>query len=109
MNQHDEFTRHIVKTLNQIAQHHPHQLDVLAHVEQALQPKHKHKNRTRTWAIGGFALAAALTGVTVVPNIIQNWQQNQVNQATAPKLTPQMMEDLEMLSLLGTENHNYGS
>lgn len=107
MNQHDEFTRDIVKALNQIAQQHPHQADVERFVEQAIQPARK--QHTRKWAFGGLALAAALTGITVAPHMIQAWHQEQVNQAAAPKLSPQMMEDMEMLSLLGTENHNYGS
>jgi hypothetical protein len=109
MNPHDEFTRDIVKALNQIAQQHPHQVDIARQVELAmLQPQRKF--HSRKWAFGGLALAAALTGFTVAPHLIQIWHQDQVNQATAPKLSPQMMDDMEMLSLLGTtENRNYGS
>ena len=101
MNQHDEFTRQIVQALNQLSQQHPNQADVARQVEQAIRPQRK--QQTRKWAFGSLALAAALTGVTVAPHLIQVWHQDQVNQAVAPKLSPQMMEDMEMLSLLGTE------
>lgn len=108
MNTHDEFTKQIISRLNQAAYQHPDQNDVAKYVLAEITPRKAHK--VRVWAVGGLALAAALTGITVIPNFVPNPHSDQMNQAiVSPKLSPQMIEDLEMLSLLGAESSNYGS
>ena len=108
MTPHDEFTRNIVRTLEQGAEQHPDKGIVLTHVMQAIKPRQS-ANR-RTWAIGGFALAAAITGIGLAPNLLLQQPHIPSNQiAESAKMSPQMIEDLEMLSLLGMENDKYGS
>ena len=105
---HDEFTQKIVHTLEQGAKQHPDQGLVLTHVMQAIRPRHA-VNR-RTWAISGFALAAAITGIGLAPSLLSQQPNIQPNQiAESAKMSPQMIEDLEMLSLLGMESNKYGS
>lgn len=105
MNSHDEFTQQMIAKLNQAARQHPDQQDVERYVLAEIAPRKAH--RTRTWAMGGMALAAAITGITIIPSLVPNPHAEQMKQATiSPKLSPQMIEDLEMLSLLGA---NYGS
>lgn len=108
MDRHDEFTRQIVHALNQQAKQHPSRQLVIDHVMVAVQPVKKH--RLRTWSMTGLALAAAISGISIVPNFFANTHQEKLNEVVAaPKLSPQMIEDLEMLSLLGSENQKYGS
>lgn len=108
MTPHDEFTRNIVRTLEQGAEQHPDKEIVLTHVMQAIKPRQS-ANR-RTWAIGGFALAAAISGISLAPNLLSQQPNIQPNQiAESAKMSPQMIEDLEMLSLLGMESDKYGS
>ncbi len=108
MNKQDEFTQQIIQTLNQHAKQHPAQQQVLEHVMYAIKPVKKHP--VRTWTMGGLAMAAAISGLSIVPSFLPNPHQEKLNQVVAaPKLSPQMIEDLEMLSLLGSESKNYGS
>lgn len=108
MDRHDEFTQHIVHVLNQQAKQHPARPLIVDHVMAAVKPAKKH--RIRTWTMGGMALAAAISGVSIVPSFFPNAHQEKLNEVVAaPKLSPQMIEDLEMLSLLGAGNQNYGS
>ena len=108
MERHDEFTRHIVQALNQQAKQHPARMLVVDHVMVAVKPVKRH--RIRTWTMSGMALAAAISGISIVPNFFPNTHQEKLNEVVAaPKLSPQMIEDLEMLSLLGSENQKYGS
>lgn len=108
MERHDEFTQQIVHILNQHAKHHPARPMVIEHVMAAVKPVKKH--RLRTWTMSGMALAAAISGISIVPNFFENAHQEKLNQVVAaPKLSPQMIEDLEMLSLLGSESQQYGS
>ena len=57
----------------------------------------------------GFALAAAITGFVILPNSVEivGKPQNQV--IVNPKLSPQMVEDLEMLMVLGEDKVQHGS
>ena len=108
MSRHDEFTRKIVHKLELGAQQHPDQDLVLTHVMQAIKPRPAVKQRT--WAMGGFALAAAITGIGLMPSLLSFQPSIQPNQlADSAKMSPQMIEDLEMLSLLGMESDKYGS
>lgn len=108
MERHDEFTRRIVQALNQQAKQHPARALVVDHVMAAVKPVKRH--RIRTWTMSGMALAAAISGISIVPSFFPNAHQEKLNEVVAaPKLSPQMIEDLEMLSLLGSENQKYGS
>lgn len=108
MTPHDEFTQKIVRSLEQGAKQHPDQEVVLKHVMQAIRPVQT-ANR-RNWVMGGFALAAAITGIGLLPTLVSQQPDLQPNQiAESAKMSPQMIEDLEMLSLLGMENSKYGS
>ncbi len=108
MTPHEEFTQKIVRKLEQGAKQHLDTELVLNHVMQAIKPRQA-ANR-RTWVMGGFALAAAITGIGLLPNLLSQQPSIQPNQvAESAKMSPQMIEDLEMLSLLGMENSKYGS
>ncbi|XID75529.1 hypothetical protein ACF3NA_03040 [Alkanindiges sp. WGS2144] len=108
MNPHDEFTRKIIQTLDEEARQHPDQDMVLDHVMQAIRPRAAAKRHI--WAFSGFALAAAITGISLAPNLLSQQPGTPSNQTVSnAKLSPQMIEDLEMLSLLGMENKKYGS
>lgn len=109
MSQHEEFTRNIVQKLEQAAQQHPEQELVLSYVMQAIKPR-RVVIKQRTWAMSGFALAAAISGIALLPNLISQQPNAQPNQiAESAKMSPQMIEDLEMLSLFGVESDKYGS
>lgn len=98
----DDLQHKIIATLDQKARHHHnrHQVmeNVFVHIE---QKRHERFNR---WGITGFALAAAITGIVVVPNgLIEESQQQQQISVSTPKLTPQLVDDLEMLLVLGED------
>jgi hypothetical protein len=59
----------------------------------------------------GFALAAAITGFVVVPNAfdVSNEAHTPQQVVISPKLSPQMMEDLDMLSVFGEDKNSHGS
>jgi len=58
----------------------------------------------------GFAVAAAVMGIFVLPNSLDLNQQNYEHQTIAsPKLSPQMVEDLEMLSVFAEDKASHGS
>ena len=100
MNSHDKLVKLVTKSLDQTAKAHPQQQAIIDAVQLKLkQPK----STIRPWAMGGFALAAALSGILIVPDFIAHSSHrldaDAVNQV---RLSPQMVEDMEMLSLLGT-------
>jgi hypothetical protein len=61
------------------------------------------------WKMTGFALAAALTGIIIVPNSLQMMDKPQNQAVTSPKLSPQMVEDMEMLMAFGEGKAPHGS
>ncbi|RYZ98868.1 MAG: hypothetical protein EOO68_13240 [Moraxellaceae bacterium] len=104
----DPFIKNLIDPLEQEARQHPAQSDVMAHVMQAVQPRAPAKRHV--WAMGGFALAAAITGLTLAPSLLSHQPVVEPAQTmNTAKLSPQMIEDLEMLSLLGTDTQKYGS
>ena len=104
----DEFTKSVTSKLDQLAkeQHHNKML-VTNHVLDTVQ--NKQTSYYSLWKMGGFALAAALMGIVVLPSSLQlaDKQQNQV--IVNPKLSPQMVEDMEMLMVLGEDKVQHGS
>lgn len=107
MTPHDPFIQKIVQTLEQQARQHPEKDLVLRHVMEAVTQRPAAKRHI--WAMSGFALAAAITGISLAPNLLSHQANTQPQAVSSAKLSPQMIEDLEMLSLLGTETKKYGS
>ncbi len=105
--QNDDLQHKIIAALNQKAKGHYRQHQVINGVfTRIAQKEHERFNR---WGIAGFALAAAITGIVVVPNGFFNDAQNPSQiVVNTPKLTPQLADDLEMLLVLG-EDITHGS
>ena len=76
---------------------------VLDHVQQ------RQNARYGIWRMSGFALAAAITAFIVLPNASVLERQPDTQAVVSPKLSPQMMEDLEMLMVLGEDKVPHGS
>ncbi len=106
MNQHD-FQQQLRAKLDQLAQHHPQKPAVIEHVMQRVQSRKI--AYFGLWKMTGFALAAAITGFVVLPSAIDLSDQNQNKVMVNPKLSPQMLEDLDMLSVMGEDHVVHGS
>jgi hypothetical protein len=61
------------------------------------------------WKMSGFALAAAIAGFVVLPNSVTLDEKPHNQVVSTPKLSPQMVEDLEMLLVLGEDTVPHGS
>lgn len=66
-------------------------------------------SRYSMWRMSGFALAAAITGFIILPNSAVFDAQPETQVVVTPKLSPQMIEDLEMLLVLGEDKVPHGS
>jgi hypothetical protein len=105
----DEFAKRVTSKLDQLAQNHRNKAVVMDNVLEKIQEK-SWTTRLSSWKVTGFALAAAITGFVVLPNAIDfNDQPANQQVISSPKLSPQMMEDLEMLSVFGEEKIAHGS
>ncbi|ENX43039.1 MULTISPECIES: hypothetical protein [unclassified Acinetobacter] len=104
----DEFTKHVTSKLDQLAreQHHNKML-VMNHVLDTVQKKPT--SYYSVWKMSGFALAAAIMGIVVLPSSLQLADQPQNQVVVNPKLSPQMVEDMEMLLVLGEDKVPHGS
>lgn len=104
----DEFTKHVTSKLDQLAreQHHNKML-VMNHVLNTVQKKPT--SYYSVWKMSGFALAAAIMGIVVLPSSLQMADQPQNQVVVNPKLSPQMVEDMEMLLVLGEDKVPHGS
>ena len=104
----DEFTKQVTSKLDQLAkeQHHNKML-VMNHVLDTVQKKPT--SYYSIWKMTGFALAAAITGIVVLPNSIDLADKPQNQVIVNPKLSPQMVEDMEMLMAFGEERVPHGS
>lgn len=103
----DDFLKQVTSKLDGLAQHHKDKATVMNNV---LEDIHQHEtSRYGFWKMSGFALAAAIAGFIVLPNatVLDEKPQNQV--ISTPKLSPQMVEDLEMLMVLGEDKVPHGS
>ena len=103
----DDFTKQVTSKLDGLAQHHKHKTIVISHVLD--QIKREPRSFYSIWRMSGFALAAAITGFVVLPNSFDSADQPQNQVIVTPKLSPQMVEDLEMLSVLGEDRASHGS
>lgn len=104
----DDFTKKVTSKLDQLASHHRNKAVVMQNVLDHIHDKPS--SFFSAWKMTGFALAAALTGFVVLPNVFDTSEQPQNQHVIVnPKLSPQMMEDLEMLSVFGEEKTTHGS
>ena len=104
----DEFTKQVTSKLDQLAreQHHNKML-VMNHVLDSVQKKPS--SFYNIWKMTGFAFAAAIMGVVVLPSSLQLTDKPQNPVIVNPKLSPQMVEDMEMLMVLGEGKVPHGS
>lgn len=105
----DDFTKQVTSKLDGLARNHRNKAVVMNNVLEHIHDKPT--SRYGNWKMTGFALAAALTGIVILPNVFDAEPANPTTQhvAVSPKLSPQMMEDLEMLSVFGEDSHSHGS
>lgn len=103
---HDDFLKHVTQKLDGMAQQHKGKPIVMNHVLEEIHAQ-KH-SRFAFLKMSGFALAAAIAGVVVLPNIGTH-DEPQTQVVSTPKLSPQMVEDLEMLMVLGEDKVPHGS
>ena len=104
----DEFTKRVTSRLDQLAkeQHHNKML-VMNHVLDSVQKKHT--SFYSIWKMTDFAFAAAIMGIVVLPSSLQLTDKPQNQVIVNPKLSPQMVEDMEMLMVLGEGKVPHGS
>lgn len=103
----DDFTKQVTSKLDRLAQQHQDKAEVINHVLDHIQTKPA--SSYGVWKMTGFALAAALTGFVVLPNVLELTDKPQNQVVVTPKLSPQMVEDLEMLMVLGEDKVPHGS
>lgn len=66
----DEFTKQVTSKLDQLAKEQQHnKLMVMNHVLDSVQKKPT--SYYSIWKMSGFALAAAITGIVILPNSLQ--------------------------------------
>ncbi|WP_445115424.1 hypothetical protein [Acinetobacter sp. WZC-1] len=105
---HDDFTKQVISRLDGLAKHHRNKVMVMNNVLEQIQDKSV--SRYRSWKMTGFALAAAITGFAILPNALELSEKSPTQQViVSPKLSPQMVEDLEMLSVFGEDKTAHGS
>ena len=104
----DEFTKQVTSKLDQLAreQHH-NKMFVMNHVLDSVQKRPT--SFYSIWKMTGFAFAAAIMGVVVLPSSLQLTDKPQNQVIVNPKLSPQMVEDMEMLMVLGEGKVPHGS
>jgi hypothetical protein len=96
----------IVKALDQQAQTHRLRQAVMQGVSIRLE-ENRHRKLSR-WSIAGLAIAAAITGIAIIPNDMLHSNPEPQHVLNSQKLTPQLADDLEMLLVLG-EDAKHGS
>ncbi|AOA57656.1 hypothetical protein [Acinetobacter larvae] len=104
----DDFNKQITSKLDELANNHQHK-NLL--IQQVMHRVHgENKASYSSWKLTGFAVAAAIMGIAILPSAIDMNSTGYDQQvAVAPKLSPQMVEDLEMLAVFGEEKPNHGS
>ncbi|MGS0705944.1 hypothetical protein ACVBEE_05205 [Acinetobacter sp. ANC 3781] len=103
----DDYLKKVTSKLDGLAQHHKDKAVVMNHVIEEIQDRDT--SRYGLWKMSGFALAAAIAGFVVFPNSIEIAEKPQNQVVVTPKLSPQMVEDLEMLMVLGEDKVPHGS
>lgn len=103
----DDFLKQVSSKLDGLAQHHQNKPAVMNHVLEKIQDKKQ--SRYGFFKMSGYALAAAITGFVVLPNALDITTQPENQAVVTPKLSPQMVEDLEMLMVMGEDQVQHGS
>jgi hypothetical protein len=104
----DDDLKNVRHQLNKLAdQQQNKKAMVMNHVLDHIQTRKN--SRYGLWRMSGFALAAAITGFVILPNSDVFEPKQETQAVISPKLSPQMMEDLEMLMVLGEEKVPHGS
>lgn len=103
----DDFLKQVTSKLDGLAQQHKAKPVVMNHVLDHIQ--HQKSSRFAYFKMTGFALAAAIAGIVVLPNSVDLSEKPQNQVVVTPKLSPQMVEDLEMLMVLGEDKVPHGS
>ncbi|MFW2066007.1 hypothetical protein ACG9ZB_05360 [Acinetobacter johnsonii] len=103
----DDFLKQVTSKLDGLAQHHNNKPVVMQHVLDDIQDQKS--SRYGLWKMSGFALAAAIAGFVVLPNSVTLDEKSHNQVVSTPKLSPQMVEDLEMLLVLGEDTVPHGS
>ncbi len=104
---HDDYLKQVTSKLDGLAQQHKDKAAVMNHVLAHIEEKKT--ARYGLWKMSGFAFAAAIAGIAVLPQTPVLHEVHRPNQSISPKLSPQMVEDLEMLMLLADEQAQHGS
>lgn len=105
----DDFTKQVTEKLNALSRNHRNKAVVMEHVLNEIKDQSLVSHFMK-WKITGFALAAALAGFLILPNVADFNEAPTTQQViVTPKLSPQMMEDLEMLAVFGEEKTAHGS
>jgi hypothetical protein len=101
MNDDEEWIKRLTNSLDQQAQRHPQRQAVLDHVRAATRPAHPAKKQ-----LLALTMAASLCGFTLMPASLSPARPD----ASIPLsflhhqlISPQAVEDLEMLQVLGVE------
>lgn len=104
----EHFNQQVTTKLNKLADEHRNKAVVMENV--LTEIKNKPRSYLGLWKMTGFAVTAAIMGVVVVPNVMQLNSKPYTQQVvTTPKLSPQMVEDLEMLSVFAEDKASHGS
>ena len=103
----DDFLKQVTCKLDGLAQQHKAKPVVMNHVLDHIQQQKS--SRFVYFNMTGFALAAAIAGIVVLPNSFDMSEKPQNQVVVTPKLSPQMVEDLEMLMVLGEDKVPHGS
>jgi F0F1-type ATP synthase membrane subunit a len=103
----DDYLKKVTSKLDGLARQHQGKAQVMNNVLATVQKQPR--SHYGTWRMSGFALAAAIAGFIVLPNTAVFDEQPQTQLVANPKLSPQMMEDLEMLMVLGEDKEQHGS
>ncbi|MEB3753480.1 hypothetical protein [Acinetobacter sp. MD2(2019)] len=110
MNKNDDFADQITQQLEKLAQSHEQKKIVMQNVLEHVQAQRQ--RRQNMWKMTSFALAATLAGFLVVPNVFTHnkpQSQQMIINTTGGKLSPQMVEDLEMVMVFGEDKNTHGS
>ncbi len=103
----DDFLKQVTSKLAGLAQRHERKAAVMNNVLEEIHQRET--SRYGLWKMSSFALAAAIAGFVVLPNSVTLNEKPQNQVVSAPKLSPQMVEDLEMLMVLGEDKVPHGS
>lgn len=104
----EKFAKDLAQKLEIIAKSHQNTPVVMDYV---LNKVYKPKKNYYMKAMG-FAIAAAIASIVVLPHAfnLKNDDHNaQISVTNPTKLSPQMVEDLEMVMVLGEDSRTHGS